>query len=269
MGQAHGPIWKKRGVSNGEWWRSKKRGNDKVWKLPQQCRFFAGKALILSRVKIGALGLFLAGFAWAADVKTKSADLASEISGAAKIALPESFRARVTSPLVDAQLAAIPSDKKTFGLVPSLELLFKKNYGLRLITRYVDDYYVRLFAIYEPMLEQSGLFPSEEKMRRYEFAEEGTAEGNLRRIRAREKDGLAGDYALLQFGDRGLLLSTDFFEESQWTGGLKVQWESVGSNQIPVWIELKMKQGGLQKSTTVKLEDIHIGGVSASEFRGR
>ncbi len=205
----------------------------------------------------------------------KPSEIYSNIQTALDQRIPESFKAKITSPLVDAQFKQIPKDKITFGTQPYAELIFRKGVGVRLMVRNVDDYFSRLLSIYEEMLGQAGFMLTQGKTRdfatfnkKYELSF-STNNGTETVLKIKERDALPGDYGLYYFDSDWNLTHSDYFEANVMKAQLKMKMEIQGKYFLPTeWNLLAFEQKQF-RTLTVTLSDFVFNSVAASEFRGR
>lgn len=135
---------------------------------------------------------------------------------------PPQFSASLKSKLVAAQLKRIPKDKLVFGKTPHVRFVFKQGKGFKIIIEHVDEYYKNMFALYEDILEQSGLYLVMGKKNTYSkfighyrlYWLKG--EKNLpHTLKIIEKDALPGDYGIFYATKDWKIQQSEYYEDNK------------------------------------------------------
>lgn len=230
---------------------------------------------MLSRFfRIFSIVVFFGGMSFAAGLSNK--EVFEAVQAAADKATPESLRCKVVSSLVDAQLRQVPKDKIVYGQIPFVEMLFKKGYGFRLMVRNVDDYFVRLLGIYEPILAQSGLFMTLDKRNTfaafskfYEFSWQAGDEAFPNKVKVRERDSLPGDYGVYYYDKDWYLQKSEYFEANQLKATLKLGYLASGAYNLVSTFDLIVLNQKNLSSLSGKLYDFSFETQNAASFKGR
>ena len=133
---------------------------------------------------------------------------------------PDSYKADLQSPLINAQLKNLPKESRIFGKTPYVTFEFKKKEKTRLHIENVENYQSSFFSIYEDILLRSGMLLGLYKWNEYEkFIKEHQIfltinpdkKKYVYKVKIEEKEALPGDYGEYYFSKDWDLLFSKYF----------------------------------------------------------
>lgn len=183
---------------------------------------------------------------WAKSIPLDTKLLFEQIKKHNQKKFGKKFEAELSSNLIKIQMKNIPKETIVFGKKPKLYLVFHQGKKPQFVLKNVSAFYTNFFAVYEDVLQKSGLFlgvdnyhNSQKFLKKYQIFDAKKTDQGFK-LSIKEKNGLEGDYATFHYDKNHQVTKAQCYEEKKLAAVVKFFFKKIKKKELPSKVVMEL-----------------------------